>query len=112
MPELPPEVLSENKPPVKRESSSLNGIKAVIYVGVMLLVYIAFCAYTMHTNNRNIAEINGNFFGAQLKFAVVLYIVSRFLPAGWITNLRAFFLAVSVNGGMAIVILYAAFGRG
>ncbi len=110
--ELPPEVLSENKPSVKRERGALNGVKAVIYVGVMLLVYISFCYFMVHAGNRNAAEVNEQFFGFQLKIAVAVYIVSVFLPARWITNLGAFVLSLSINGGMAFAIIYAVYGRG
>ena len=112
MPELPPEVPLETKPSVKCERGALKGIKAVIYVAVMLLVYLSFCYYMVHAGNRNAAEVNGQFFGFQLRIAVAVYIVSTFLPARWVTNLRAFFLSLSINGGMAFAIIYAVYGRG
>jgi hypothetical protein len=107
MPKPPPEVLSGNKPSVKQESSELKGIKAVIYVGVMILTYVCFAVYTSQMGNRNVAQVNESMFKALLSTAVVAWIISKFLPGGWLTTWRTLLAAVVINGGIALGILYA-----
>jgi hypothetical protein len=76
----------------------------------MFMVYIFFCSYTVRTGNRNAAAANGSFFKTQLCAAFAVYTISRNLPDGWITALRALPLALLINGGIALGILYFTYG--
>ncbi len=107
MPEVqehPSEVLPECKTPAKRESSELKNMKALIYFGVMIVAFIVFCVLDPVT--RRTGYVNGHIFGLELQFAFVAWIVSKMLPAGWITTLRAFYLALVINGSLIISVLY------
>lgn len=84
IPKGPNESTVEIAAPSKRESSELKNLKAVIYVGVLIVFYVVSALY--FSDSPAAARINGAIFKAQLSAAVVAWVISKMLPDGWLTT--------------------------
>jgi len=77
-----------------KQARGITGINAAVFVGIMILAYIAG-AVTMSNS-----EASMHLFKASLFLAAAAWAISYVFPAGWFNLKRTLLIAVVLYGGL------------
>ena len=89
----------------KLESSELKNMKAAIYFGGMVLIFVLSAVYVSTSQSPNIANIIQSIVTLQLGMAFAAWAVSKMLPDGWLTPLRTLLSTLVMNAGIVLFVV-------